>query len=63
MKNQDNELGYNSPNDLDFIEKEEIIKSSHVTYCKHNGANEQRRILNALEVKKDFYLKNTVPFS
>lgn len=45
--------------------KRKKIKSSHVTctYCKHNGANKQRWILNALEVKRDFNIKNTVLFS
>lgn len=40
-KNQDNEFDFNSQNDLDFIEKETKIMSSHVIYCKHtsNGAN------------------------
>lgn len=57
-------MNYNSPNDLDFTaEKEKKSKSSHVTYCKHNGAKKQRWILNALEVKRDFNIKNTVLFS
>lgn len=58
-------MNYNSPNDLDFTAEKEKkkIKSSHVMYCKHNGANKQRWILNALEVKRDFNIKNTVLFS
>lgn len=31
-KNQDNEFDFNSQNDLDFIEKETKIMSSHVIY-------------------------------